>query len=55
MKGLRKFQKESMFAREQMMLELYFPQPDIYKKCSKNGGWRPVDGLTGTASTDLAV
>lgn len=30
--GLRKFYKESMFAREQMVMESDFPQPDIYKK-----------------------
>jgi uncharacterized protein (DUF169 family) len=32
MEGLRKFYKESMFAREQMMMESDFSQPDIYKK-----------------------
>ena len=32
MEDLRKFYKESMFAREQMMMESDFQQPDIYKK-----------------------
>ena len=32
MEGLRKFYKESMFAREQMMMEADFSQPEIYKK-----------------------
>jgi uncharacterized protein (DUF169 family) len=36
--GLRKFYKESMFAREQMMMESDFPQPDIYKKLFETWG-----------------
>jgi uncharacterized protein (DUF169 family) len=32
MEDLRKFYKESMFAREQMMMESDFLQPEIYKK-----------------------
>ena len=32
MEGLRKFYEESMFAREQMMMESDFSQPDIYKQ-----------------------
>lgn len=38
MEGLRKFYKESMFAREQMMMEADFSQPDIYRKMFESWG-----------------
>jgi uncharacterized protein (DUF169 family) len=38
MEGLRKFYKESMFAREQMMMESDFLQPEIYKKMFESWG-----------------
>jgi uncharacterized protein (DUF169 family) len=38
MNDLRKFYKESMFAREQMMMESDFMQPDIYKKMFESWG-----------------
>ena len=38
MEDLRKFYKESMFAREQMMMESDFLQPDIYKKMFESWG-----------------
>ncbi len=38
MEDLRKFYKESMFAREQMMMEADFMQPDIYKKMFESWG-----------------
>lgn len=38
MEDLRKFYKESMFAREQMMMESDFAQPDIYKKMFESWG-----------------
>lgn len=38
MEDLRKFYKESMFAREQMMMEADFMQPDIYRKMFESWG-----------------
>jgi len=38
MEGLRKFDKESMFAHEQMMMESDFEQPDIYKQMFESWG-----------------
>jgi hypothetical protein len=38
MEGLSKFYKESMFAREQMMMESDFLQPEIYKKMFESWG-----------------
>jgi uncharacterized protein (DUF169 family) len=38
MEGLRKFYKESMFAREQMMMEADFSQPDVYRKMFESWG-----------------
>ncbi len=40
MEGLRKFYKESMFAREQMMMESDFLQPEIYKKMFEAWGMK---------------
>ncbi|MBN2040505.1 MAG: DUF169 domain-containing protein [Spirochaetes bacterium] len=38
MENLEKFDKESMFAHEQMMMQADFPQPDIYKQVFKMWG-----------------
>jgi uncharacterized protein (DUF169 family) len=38
MEGLRKFDKESMFAYEQMMMQSDFEQPDIYKQMFESWG-----------------
>jgi uncharacterized protein (DUF169 family) len=38
MEGLRKFDKESMFAHEQMMMQSDFDQPDIYKEMFESWG-----------------
>ncbi len=38
MEDFKKFDKESMFAHEQMMMESDFPQPDIYKTMFKAWG-----------------
>jgi uncharacterized protein (DUF169 family) len=38
MEGLRKFDKESMFAHEQMMIQSDFEQPDIYKQMFESWG-----------------
>jgi hypothetical protein len=38
MKGLRKFDKELMFAHEQMMMQSDFEQPGIYKQMFESWG-----------------
>jgi uncharacterized protein (DUF169 family) len=38
MEGLRKFDKESMFAHEQMMMQSDFEQPEIYKQMFESWG-----------------
>ncbi len=38
MEGLRKFDQESMFAHEQMMMQADFEQPDIYKQMFESWG-----------------
>jgi uncharacterized protein (DUF169 family) len=40
MAELRKFDKESMFAHEQMMIRPDFPQPDLYKNLFENWGMK---------------
>lgn len=38
MEGLKKFDSESMFAHEQMIMKSDFPQPDLYKRVFKAWG-----------------
>lgn len=38
MEDFKKFDKESMYAHEQMMMKADFPQPDLYKKIFESWG-----------------